>query len=926
MRIKQLAYAIGMIGLAGSMGTASAADDVQKADKIEITGSSIKRIVKEGALPVQTLKREDITRTGATSVAELMQAMPAMQGFTASADSVGGGGGGLITASLHNIGEKYTLVLLNGRRIAPADSGGTVNLASIPLSAVERVEILTDGASALYGSDAIAGVVNFILKRNQQGVDLEARYTRPQHPGGKNWSAGFTAGFGDLSNDGFNAMVSYSHDSQDFLRAKDRDISKTGIIPFGYKGQSLLFFNGSPRGIPGNVEVNYKDAAGLDQVYSFNPYYSANQACPPDHQRMEVSPGQYNCYFDYASTVQIMPESERNSIFATGRLKIGEGWTLFSDVAFSKYEMKTKIAAQTANVPISIDTSSPTTFYNTYILPYLPAAATAPGASIVDAAAAYRVLDLGGRASKYSNESKHLVLGAEGDLGSWSLKGAGTIAENTLSEDRIGGYVLQQPFVAAVRSGLVNPFVGPGQQTPAAMALLNQALYFGPLSKDKVKYKGIEGSGSTELMELPGGQAMVAIGGDFRDYSFTTTRDPASNGKILNELAQPDYNLTRQAMGIFGELALPVLDKLELSLSTRYDKIESVKDKLLGVNVGNSNSKATYKISGRYQPTKSALLRASYGTGFRAPSMLDIARPFSDFGVSAGTYNCPNFPAGDILTTYCKPGKQQAEVFKQGEATLKPEKSEQWSVGFRLEPSSSFGFGMDMWDVSITDAVREIDESVIFDDPLTYHDRFTFKTNTATGRKDLAIVLKAENIGKLHNRGIDWDAVGRFRVMSARVTTNFTGTYLLKSEYTRPGSQAYESSLGQYGSDDKVAFRTLANLVTTVELGDFSNSMTVKYKSGYKDKTYSVADCSVTTPDLATCMPYDGTVSSYTTVDVQTRYMVRKGFTLTGGITNLFDRDPPRSLRNTGSHQLGYDPRYADAIGRSFYVSGNYKF
>ncbi|PHV12576.1 TonB-dependent receptor domain-containing protein [Chitinimonas sp. BJB300] len=924
MRIKQLAYAIGMIGV-GSIGFASAADEVQKAEKIEITGSSIKRIVKEGALPVQTLKREDITRTGATSVAELMQAMPAMQGFTAASDSVGGGGGGLVTASLHNIGEKYTLVLLNGRRIAPADSGGTVNLASIPLSAVERVEILTDGASALYGSDAIAGVVNFILKKNQQGVDLEARYTNPQHPGGKNWSASVTAGFGDLATDGFNAMVSYSHESQDLLRAKDRDISKTGIIPFGNNGQSLLFFNGSPRSIPGNVDVNYKDASGADQTFSFNPYYKANQACPADHQRVDSTPGQYYCYFDYASTVQIMPESARDSVFATGRLKVGDGWTLFSDVAVSKYEMKTRIAAQTANVPITIDASNGT-LYSTYILPYLPADATAAGATVVDAAAAYRVLDLGGRASKYSNESKHIVLGAEGDLGSWSLKGSGTIAENTLSEDRIGGYVLQQPFVAAVQSGQVNPFVGPGQQTAAAMDLLNKALYFGPLSKDKVKYKGIEGSGSTELMELAGGQAMIAVGGDFRDYAFITTRDPASNGNILNELAQPNYDLTRQSMGVFGEVALPVLDSLELNVSTRYDKIDSVKDKLAGVNVGSSNAKATYKISGRYQPTKSTLLRASYGTGFRAPSMLDIARPLSDFGVSAGTYTCPNFPAGDILGTYCKVGKQQAEVFKQGEATLKPEKSEQWSVGFRIEPSSSFGFGMDMWDVSITDAVREIDESVIFDDPVTYHDRFTYKTNTATGRKDLAIILKAENIGKLHNRGIDWDTVGRFKVMSARVTTNLTGTYLLKSEYTKPGSQAYESSLGQYGSDDKVAFRTLANLATTVELGNWANTVAIKYKSGYKDKTYSVADCSVTKPDLVTCMPYEGTVSSYTTVDFQARYTVKKGFMITGGISNLFDRDPPRSLRNTGSHQLGYDPRYADALGRAYYVSGNYKF
>jgi len=144
--------------------------------RVEVTGSAIKRIAAEGALPIQVLSQETIAKTGATNVAELIQALPAMQGFTISAISAGTNSGGRVTASIHDIGESYTLVLLNGRRLAPQGSGSTVNLQAIPMSAIERVEILTDGASALYGSDAIAGVVNFILKRNQQGGDIEANY------------------------------------------------------------------------------------------------------------------------------------------------------------------------------------------------------------------------------------------------------------------------------------------------------------------------------------------------------------------------------------------------------------------------------------------------------------------------------------------------------------------------------------------------------------------------------------------------------------------------------------------------------------------------------------------------------------------------------------------------------------------------------
>jgi iron complex outermembrane recepter protein len=134
--------------------------------RIEITGSAIKRIQAEGALPVQVIKREDIEKTGATSVQELIQALPVMQGFTAEGNSVGGGGSGFTGAGLRNQGETKTLVLLNGRRVAPAGSQAltgaqaAVNLNTLPLAAIDRVEVLTDGASALYGSDAIGGVVN----------------------------------------------------------------------------------------------------------------------------------------------------------------------------------------------------------------------------------------------------------------------------------------------------------------------------------------------------------------------------------------------------------------------------------------------------------------------------------------------------------------------------------------------------------------------------------------------------------------------------------------------------------------------------------------------------------------------------------------------------------------------------------------------
>jgi iron complex outermembrane receptor protein len=185
-------------GLALGMHAAMAQDSANDASmqRVEITGSSIKRIAAESSLPVQSFSQKDVKKSGVTTVTDFIQQIPAMQGFSVAADSVGGGGG-VTTASIHDIGAAYTLVLLNGRRVAPSNSGTTIDLNSIPLSAIEPVEVLTDGASALYGADAIAGVVNFILKKGASPWEVNAKFNSPQKSGGTSNSFSISKGFGD---------------------------------------------------------------------------------------------------------------------------------------------------------------------------------------------------------------------------------------------------------------------------------------------------------------------------------------------------------------------------------------------------------------------------------------------------------------------------------------------------------------------------------------------------------------------------------------------------------------------------------------------------------------------------------------------------------------------------------------------------------
>ena len=302
--------------------------------RVEITGSSIKRIAKEGALPVQTLTSADIAKTGAKSVEDLVQALPAMQGFIAASESVNGGGGGVQTASIHNIGTGYTLVLLNGRRMASYNSGSGVNLASIPLAAVERVEILTDGASALYGSDAIAGVVNFILKKNQQDFNIDGTYSAPEKSGGKSSKFSMSKGFGDLENDGYNVLLSYAHDEQKELNAADRDFAKTGLVRFSEGGKQYSMYQLAVNTAPASVTLNFKDKTR--DPLTFSPNYLRDGKCAPNTAYIGTATDK-SCWFDYSGTVQLIPESKRDSFFASGNLKLNADTKLFAEVVDSKF-------------------------------------------------------------------------------------------------------------------------------------------------------------------------------------------------------------------------------------------------------------------------------------------------------------------------------------------------------------------------------------------------------------------------------------------------------------------------------------------------------------------------------------------------------------------------------------------------------------
>lgn len=914
------------IASAAILATANSYAQTQENTEIEeivVTGSAIKRDDLEGALPVQVLSREMIDKSGVITTSELIRTIPAMQGFTTQADSVGGGGGGIQTASLHDIGEAYTLVLLNGRRMAPANDGSTIDISSIPMSVLEQVEVLTDGASALYGSDAIAGVVNFKLKDEVEGTTVGGHYSDPENGAGESYDIDLSTGFGTLKADGYSLVAAFNHHEQNQLAAVDRDFAKTGILTVQHPiyGQPALFFNGSGNAIPGNATIQYIDTTKVDDPLTtqderltssvFNPYYEANGECAPNNSYVGGL-----CFFDYTSTIEITPESKRDSVFLNGHVQVTDNLTAFATAIYSRNEMTTRIAPYpTGNVPIPLTSD----LVATYITPYIT---QDQQDNLVGVTGTWRALPADNRTTEWTSDSTHLVLGLDGGYQDIDYSGAFTYARNSQEQNYPTGWLIREPFVDLVSSGGLDIFTTPDNISDAESQALQDTVYHGNWDETKVTVYAVDAVGSIPLMALPGGESVLAIGADYRDTTYDRSIAAANENEDLLFLSKDTpYDMNRTQWGVFAEYLMPIVSDVEVTASLRYDSISAVDSKGEG-KVGQDMDDTTYKVSARWDATDNFALRASYGTGFKAPSMREIAEPLSEFGVTSGTYTCP-FAGSDPLAQYCLPGEFQAAVYREGYAKLDPEKSDQYTAGLVFTPNDSSNLTVDYWNVKITDVVQRLTEQQIFEDPVTYRELYTTKTNLATNMDELAIIQAAVNAGRYDAEGIDYNFATGFDLSFGVLSTGISGTYMIKSDSSLTGT-----SLGIFGDNNNVTFRHRIRLSVNLDQEMFSHNVSLDFRSGYRDQAQAVNLITNGVPDFSEDTLIQLQVPSYYTINYQTRAsLMEDKVNLTFGINNLMDEEPPLSLRTGGAgHQVGWDPRYVDAYGRTFYLQGAYTF
>lgn len=955
----KIAKAIRLSMIFGAAATASLStsafsadgDTVEDIEKIQITGSSIKRTDLEGSLPLVVVSAEDISRSGVTSVPDLIATLPSMQGFTTSSDSVGGSGGGVNSASLRGLGDQYTLVLLNGRRMASSDTGGVIDLNQIPLSAIKRVEVLMDGASALYGSDAIAGVVNFILKDDVQETTFDFRADKPQEEGGEGFNFSISTGFGDLDSDGFNVLLAYSHDEQSALKSKDREFSKTGILDFSHNGNDYTLVQGSANAGPGNaylefLQYNTDGSVQMEKELdedgnwtggytnnpdtksrNFNPIRESTGACGANS-----APSGTTCMFDYTSTLEIHPETSRDNLFVQGVVDLADSVQFYSSAAWSSFQMTTKIAPYPTG-GFSLDPTS--SLVAQEILPYLTTQEAAALASdpnyLHSVQGRWRVLPGGNRTDEWDTETINFTTGLRGEVSDVSYDLAVTYAGATRDQNRVTGYPIEATFLPLITSGAINVFDEFANLSDDQNQMVKDTMYSGGWESTDTSLLSFEGTASTIVAELPAGDMYVGVGGDYREQEFTRRRSQAnSDAIILFEAPTAEFDLSRETYGMFVEAIVPVWDTLEVTAALRYDNVGAVTDHDRSSLVVNQDvDDTTYKISATYRPTDDWLLRASVGTGFKAATMKEIGSPREDFGVTSGTFDCPT-GLRPQLVPLCEPEPFQYEVWLEGNADLKPETSQQMSAGFVYAPTNSFSFGLDYWSVDIEDQVTRLTEAQIFGDAVKYDQFFTTKEDLGTGGDSLAITQAAVNIGESRNSGFDWVVNLDTEFSFGTLKTSFLGTYITESQSLRSGTtDQWDSSLGRFGTDDEVVFDVQAQINNTLIMGDFEHNLNISFRSGYEDQVQTSDSCSVRLgSDISVCAPdIQLYVPSYWKLDYLTRYNINESAQVLVGITNLLDKQPPLSLRTSGAgHQVGYDPRYTDVKGRTFYIGGSYTF
>ena len=916
MKLKKLAQLVALMGVVGPVVAQEAAPPAMQ--RVEVTGSSIKRVAKEGALPVQVITFDQIEKQGITSTEQLVRTLSANgtgadnmtsgnNVFGADADRVSGGAS---FASLRGLGPSSTLVLLNGRRIAThGASGKSVDLNSIPLGAISRVEILKDGASAIYGTDAIGGVINFILKTNYSGVEASVSTNDTQAGGGATRRASLLAGTGSLESDRYNIMASLTVDKAERLNGSDRSFVNgfqpgrglspdTTGTPFANQMAGAGTALGTSFQLPGDAN-KYLQANPLsfqgkcDSIAGMSQYQTALWKDVTSPLRTT-----YSCAYDYGADYVLQFPVERANLLSRGTFQLAPDHRMFVEVLGSR----TKATAILTPMQVQATVANKNLYpvggaYYQDLSAYIPSFDRTKPISYK-----WRANDVGNRTQENTTDNARVLVGFEGNFGKWDYKAGISRAESSTKTKLTDGYSYTDKLYAALASGIINPWVGAGQsQTEAAKQLIESTKFRGDFQHGKTTLTQIDGSVSGELFQLPAGALAMAAGFDLRREGYSFAQDVDATQILLSPGNAALKDASRTVKAVYAELLVPVTKDLEMQLAIRRDDYSLV------------GATTNPKVAFRYQPTDFLLFRGSASKGFLAPSFQQLYSGSLSQELPNGVVDqegCAKHPG---VPEYC--AIDRLDYKTGGNTNLKPETSKQGSVGFVIEPFKGYSASFDYWAINTKDRILNRTPQIVL---ANYQALNQYIHRNPDGTIEY-VQAGWINAAGSRVRGLDVGLRGEGKIRDAKWTATLDGTYMDSFKFAEYQGQEYQELVGKFYTRD-LYLRWKHNASFGVSRGDWSGLLVQSFSSGYKDQV----------PNGGKGAPPPGfkpDVSSYTTYNLSGTYTGFKNTTITVGIQNLFDRDPPFTAHNVDEVVgAGWDPRVADPRGRSLSFQLKYKF
>ena len=885
---------------------------------IVVTGTLIARPAAETAEPITIVKADALKAQGITTVEQAIDQItanvPSPFNIAQSVSEFTGGGS---YVNLRDLQAERTLVLLDGQRLAPnAFNGRGVDISGVPFSAIADVQVLRDGASSLYGSDAIAGVVNFVTNRNYQGGNVQIDLNRPQETGGSSGDANFIFGHGDLASDGYNFMVTGSYSRQNELKAQQRSFSATGI--------------NIPEGLDNTNGIGTWPGSIID--YSGNTWQVGYPACAGDP--LYLSRQNNQCLYEYSAATDMIPASDEasgmvsfskalpdNNLLRLQYFYTRSTVTDWGGANFYSFQMTRQ------DDPTYFPTASQLTCYE----------GQGPGGSctapdLTDPITADWSDPNNNRYFNNVNGAQRILLTFSGTNFGWDYTANLNYSENKDTQNVQAGEADEALFYQADGnlSNLINPF---GPESAAGQALIDSSYMNGALSYSKDKLWNVDGHASHELGDAfnAGTPATVAVGLDFGgerfDYATTPLAIPLAAATAYNEQF---IEGSRTTQAVYMELDVPMSSKLDVDLSAREDRYSDFGQTTNG------------KLQVRYQPSHYVTFRGSASTGFRAPTLFDLYQPSvlgassSSVGIGSHTsgYGNPvcaaelasgNFNSTEFTESVCD---NQGLRLDGGNRKLNPETSQNFDFGIVVEPIRNMGITLDYYRILVKQPIGTIPDTAVYANPTAFASYYVLNSSgSLTNSIDLGsdctpytaatcgyILHDSTNTGFISTDGVDLSVNYLQHTSIGTFNEDLEGTAITQYHLQEYTGGPVLNLVGWYNGGNEPALRWQHTLQVnwTSPGARWGAGLTNRLMSQYIDQNVD-----------ANRNPRN--VSTDSTWDAYASYKPIMPLTVLFGIRNLFNRDPPFS-NQLGNWPAGYNPVYSDPILRTFYLNLKYNF